>query len=84
MSNENVQIIRSAISEILVEAGHSPEFGETESLFDSGKLDSLAAVKILAILEGDLGIDLSDPDFEVEQIDTFAAIMELTGQQAAA
>ena len=84
MSQDPAQLIRTAISELLVEAGQNPEFDETESLFDSGKLDSLAAVKLLTILEGELGIDLSDPDFEVEEIDTFAAIMDLASEQAAA
>lgn len=84
MSNDPEKLIRTAISELLVEAGQSPDFDKTESLFDSGKLDSLAAVKLLTILEGELGIDLSDPDFEVEEIDTYAAIMELASEQAAA
>lgn len=84
MSRDPAQLVRTAISELLVEAGQSPEFDDNGSLFDSGKLDSLAAVKLLTILEGDLGIDLSDPDFEVEEIDTFSAIMELASAQAAA
>ncbi|WP_420408790.1 phosphopantetheine-binding protein [Hoeflea sp.] len=84
MSRNPAQLIRTAISELLVEAGQSPDFDENESLFDSGKLDSLAAVKLLTILEGELGIDLSDPDFEVDEIDTFAAIMDIASEQAAA
>ncbi|MEQ8305685.1 MAG: phosphopantetheine-binding protein [Hoeflea sp.] len=84
MSRNPAQLVRTAISELLVEAGQSPDFDDDESLFDSGKLDSLAAVKLLTILEGELGVDLSDPDFEVEEIDTFAAIMALASEQATA
>jgi len=80
MSHENVRIVREAITEILVDRGQSPDFGETESLFDSGKLDSLAAVKLLMLLESRFDIDLSDPDFEIDRIDTLAAILDLLGE----
>lgn len=83
-SNDDVRIIRQAISEILVDRGHSAEFDDTESLFDSGKLDSLAAVKLLMTLESEFDIDLGDPDFEIARIDTFAAIAELVGESAPA
>ena len=77
MQIENLDTVRETISDILVDRGYSPEFGDTESLFDSGKLDSIAAVNLLMTLECQFGIDLSDPDFEIAQIDTFAAIGEL-------
>jgi acyl carrier protein len=84
MHHENLQSVRDTISNILVDRGHAPEFDDTESLFDSGKLDSLAAVDLLMTLESQFGIDLSDPDFEIAQIDTFAAIGELVQENAVA
>ena len=84
MHHENLQSVRDAISNILVDRGHAPEFADTESLFDSGKLDSIAAVNLLMTLESQFGIDLSDPDFEIAQIDTFAAIAELVQENAGA
>ena len=77
MRPENIRIIRDAISEILIDRGQKPEFEDTESLFDSGKLDSLAAVKLLMMLETSFDLDLGDPDFEIDRIDTLAAIAEL-------
>lgn len=81
-SNQNIQIIRNSISEILIDRGQSPEFDDDESLFDSGKLDSLAAVKLLMTLEAGFDIDLSDPDFEIARIDSLSAIVELVGESA--
>ena len=84
MQTESARLIREAISEILVDRGQSTELDDAESLFDSGKLDSLAAVHLLMTLESEFGIDLSDPDFEIGQIDTCAAIVELVETKAAA
>jgi len=84
MQAENLKLVRDTISNILVDRGQPPEFNDTESLFDSGKLDSLAAVNLLMTLESEFGIDLSDPDFEITQIDTFAAIMDLLQEKAMA
>tara|TARA_R110002020_G_scaffold232768_1_gene444258 strand:+ start:2262 stop:2474 length:213 start_codon:yes stop_codon:yes gene_type:complete len=48
--------------------------GETEGLFSSGLLDSIAATEVLIALESDYGVDLSDEDFDILQIDTLQSI----------
>lgn len=48
--------------------------GETEPLFSSGLLDSLAATDVLMALESDHGVDLADEDFDILQIDTLAGL----------
>lgn len=84
MQAENLKLVRDTISNILVDRGQPREFDDTESLFDSGKLDSLAAVNLLMTLESEFGIDLSDPDFEIAQIDTFEAIVDLVKENTMA
>tara|TARA_R110002020_G_scaffold36134_18_gene108673 strand:- start:395 stop:649 length:255 start_codon:yes stop_codon:yes gene_type:complete len=84
MHLDKTHAVRAALSDLLIERGQSPDFGDTESLFDSGRLDSLAAVKLLMMLESEFSIDLGDPDFEVARIDSFAAILDLVGESAPA
>lgn len=84
MQAENLKLVRETISKVLVDRGQAAEFDDKESLFDSGKLDSLAAVSLLMTLESEFGIDLSDPDFDIAQIDTFAAIVDLVEDSAMA
>lgn len=64
----------AAIATMLAESGHHDPIGQTDSLFLSGKLDSLAAAEVLGMLESDYGLDLSDVDFDITRIDTLAQI----------
>lgn len=61
--------IRNAVFELLAARGQA-EVGNDEPLFTSGRLDSLAAVELMMVLERDFGVDLSDPDFDVSRLDT--------------
>lgn len=61
--------IRNAVFELLAASGQA-EIGNDEPLFTSGRLDSLAAVELMMVLERDFGVDLSDPDFDVSRLDT--------------
>jgi acyl carrier protein len=71
--------IRSLILGMLAERGHADPVGDHDSLFFSGKLDSLAATEVMMALERDFGIDLTDADFDVTQLDTLAQIEALAG-----
>ncbi len=65
--------IRSTIDRILQERGIAA-VAETEGLFSTGLLDSIAATEVLMTLESDYGIDLSDEDFDILQIDTLQSL----------
>lgn len=80
--NADTQGLRRTVVALLAEAGHAGAIGETESLFLSGRLDSLAAAEILALLERDYGLDLADADFDITQIDTLARLEALASQQS--
>ncbi|KPF66540.1 hypothetical protein IP69_14595 [Bosea sp. AAP35] len=74
--------IRSLILGMLAERGHAGPVGDHDSLFFSGKLDSLAATEVMMALERDFGIDLADADFDVTQLDTLAQIEALAAPRA--
>jgi acyl carrier protein len=67
--------LRKVIFNLLVARGHSGTFSDTEMLFTSGLLDSLAGTEVMLTLESDFGVDLADPDFDVASLDTFAGIV---------
>ena len=82
MSNQGLQNLRRTIGQMLQERGHAPEFLDSDSLFDSGRLDSMSAVNLLMELEQAFDVDLSDPDFDISQIDTFEQIAQLVREDA--
>nr|WP_052232314.1 phosphopantetheine-binding protein [Methylobacterium sp. ZNC0032] len=81
--NVDPQDLRRTVVALLAEAGHAGPIGDSESLFLSGRLDSLAAAEILALLERDYGLDLADADFDITGIDTLARLEALARQQPA-
>ncbi|MAY60886.1 MAG: hypothetical protein CML29_01630 [Rhizobiales bacterium] len=76
-----IETVRRTVTDLLAERGMPIQIDDGESLFDSGKLDSMAAVNIMMKLEADFGIDLSDPDFDISQIDSVEGISELVSRQ---
>ncbi|WP_158629350.1 MAG: phosphopantetheine-binding protein [Roseitalea porphyridii] len=82
MDDAKLGALRQTIGAMLVKRGMPAEFGDDDSLFDSGALDSMSAVNLLMELESVFGLDLSDPDFDISRIDTFAEITELVKQPA--
>ena len=52
------------MDDLLRERDDTTGFEDTESLFASGRLESLAAVQLVAFLEEQFGIDFSNLDFE--------------------
>lgn len=83
MNATTMNSIRATIDELLAERGKPTGFDDAQSLFDSGLLDSLAAVKLLMKLEMDFGLDLSDPDFDISRIDTFEDIAAMVSEGVA-
>lgn len=69
--------IRDTIIEMLHGRGQAPA-GDDDPLFTSGRLDSLAAVEIMVLLEKEFGIDLADADFDISRLDTIADLERLT------
>lgn len=68
--------VRATIFAILSERGVT-SISDTEPLFSTGRLDSLAAAEVLAQLEGDYGVDLASDDFDITRIDTLGELEKL-------
>ncbi|WP_332693441.1 acyl carrier protein [Bosea sp. (in: a-proteobacteria)] len=77
-----VAIVRKTVLAMLAERGHGGPVSDHDSLFFSGKLDSMAATEVLMLLEREIGIDLADADFDITQLDTLAQIEGLIGGRA--
>ena len=75
--------IRAMVMNLLSERGIT-EIAGTEPLFSSGLLDSVAATEVLLALETDFGVDLSDEDFDITQIDTLASLEHFVGSRTPA
>lgn len=74
--------VRKQILASLAERGRI-HVGEHEGLFSTGLLDSLAATEILMTLESEYGLDLSDEDFDILEIDTLDGIEALVSARRA-
>ena len=76
--------IRTFIESLLAERGSATPVGDDEALFTSGRLDSMAAVQVMMMLESDYGFDLSDADFDIARLDTIADLEGLIARRQAA
>lgn len=74
--------LHARIASLLAERGHGA-IDRDASLFLSGLLDSLAAAEVIGLLESDFGLDLSDPDFDITQIDTLSRLDTLVHRLSA-
>lgn len=52
---------------------------EEDSLFNSGRLDSLDAMELIVWLEQEFAVDFSRVDFSLDLIDTPRNVLALTG-----
>ncbi len=75
--------IRGAIETILADRGVAGPVGDSDSLFISGRLDSLAATEVMMLLESEFDLDLADPDFDMSRLDTIADLTQLVTEKAA-
>lgn len=71
------QELRNFIGQCLSQAGDTDGFGDQDSLFVSGRLDSLALTQLVLFLETTWGIDFGALDFSAELIDTVVDIQAL-------
>ncbi len=62
------------IRNLLANQGDRVELGDTDSLFVSGRLDSISMMSLVLHLEETFGIHFSRVDFDMARIDTLDAI----------
>ncbi|MFN7090922.1 MAG: phosphopantetheine-binding protein [Allorhizobium sp.] len=74
MTTDKIASIRARVQGLLEERGDRQPLLDTDSLFFSGRLDSLAATHLMMLLEETFGIDLAAADFDVTRLDSLAEI----------
>lgn len=70
MTPISVQPLRDLLADKLAQRGDNRPLGDDDSLFLSGRLDSLAATEAMLMLESEYAVDLADSDFDVTRMDT--------------
>ncbi len=76
------QSVRSFVETLLSERGKPTDFTNSEALFTSGLLDSMAATELMVFLESEHGFDLSNPDFDIALLDTIDDLEALLKEAA--
>ena len=62
--------LRAIVAGLLAERGDRQPFADTESLFLSGRLDSMAATHLIIAIETEFGVEVGGPDFDVSLLDS--------------
>ena len=75
--------VSELVTEKLADRGHSAPVADTDSLFLSGKLDSMAVIELIVLLEAEYGIDFADADFDLSKVDTMRDIRSVIEARAA-
>lgn len=70
--------IREFVHNLLVTNGDAEPLSDHDSLFFSGRLQSIDAVEIVVFLEENFGINFAEIGFDREQIDSVDTITVLT------
>ena len=70
--------IRLVVERLLATNGDGGPVDDDESLFVSGRLQSIDAVEVVVFLEEDFGVDFTEIGFDREKIDSINAIHALT------
>lgn len=77
MDGISLESVRSLLAEKLADRGDTAPLAETDPLFTTGRLDSMAAIEVMMLLESEFGIDLADADFDIGRIDTLRDMRSL-------
>ena len=76
MDPSDLTTVRTFLAELLRENDDHAAFADGESLINSGRLDSLAVVKLVGFLESAFGVDFAEVAFDPQRFDS---VDELAG-----
>lgn len=62
--------LRAIVASLLEERGDTHPFDDGESLFLSGRLDSMAATNLIISIESEFGVEVGGADFDVSVLDS--------------
>jgi len=78
------QQLRNFIDQALASQGERGGYGDDDALFSGGRLDSFTMMNLVMYLEQTFGIDFSGIEFDIDLVDSIAAIAALVDAQALA
>ena len=84
MSQPPEQLISRFIRDCLYAHSDEQELDERESLFLSGRLDSLSVTKLVVFLEETFRVDFAEHPFDVAELDSVVQITEFAAQYGTA
>lgn len=84
MTNPHRQSVRNFIRECLVTHNDEEELDDSESLFLSGRLDSLSVTKLVVFLEESFAVDFGSHPFDVAELDSVDQIVQFAAEYGAA
>jgi len=84
MENIRKQKIRDYLTETLKNQGDKQPMTDNDSLFVSGRLDSVSMMMLVVYLEDEFAVNFKAADFEVSLIDSVDAIASLIASQVLA
>lgn len=76
--------LRDFFRKLLVEKDDDKVFNDSDSIFISGRLDSIDAIELIAFLEDNFGIDFAKIGFDQSLIDSISAVENLITQYGSA
>jgi acyl carrier protein len=80
MSLSITERLHKTVAGLLAARSDRDPVRDDESLFTTGRLDSLAATELIMLLEQDFGLDLASADFDVSELDTIGDIANLVAR----
>lgn len=82
MSNTELTIQRFVQKNLLYNAADA-EIRVTDSLLDSGLIDSMAVLKLVSFVESEFGLEVTDEEVVPENFETIEAIVRLVESKRA-
>ncbi|HET6335157.1 MAG TPA: acyl carrier protein [Polyangiales bacterium] len=84
MTSTHRELVRNFIRDCLVTHNDEDELDDRESLFLSGRLDSLSVTKLVVFLEENFEVDFGSHPFDVGELDSVEQILQFAGDYGAA
>ena len=75
--SDTEQTIQRFVRENLLHHGTEVEIGTTDSLLNSGLIDSMAVLKLVSFIESEFGFEVTDEEVVPDNFETIEAIARL-------
>ena len=75
--SDTEQTIQRFVRENLLHHGAEVEIGTTDSLLDSGLIDSMAVLRLVSFIESEFGFEVTDEEVIPDNFKTIEAIARL-------